>query len=97
MLRKAELHLHLFPAGDPAMDAPAVVEDAVDQRVVLRRDRPGEFAPHQIMRQVGGQPQVGEAIQQPQGKEQVGGHAVAVGLDMHRDAGLTASRRQPSR
>ena len=50
--------------------------------------RPGEFAPHEIVRDIGGQPQVGKAIQQMQREEQIGGHAVAVGFDMHGNAGL---------
>ncbi len=65
------------------MQAPAIVQDAVDHGVVFRRDRPGEFAPHHIVRQIGGEAQIGKAVQQVQGEEQVGGHAVAMGLDMH--------------
>ena len=60
----------------------------MDQRVIDLVHRPGEFAADQIMRDIGGQPQVGKAVQQLQREKQVGGHAVAVGFDMHRDAGL---------
>ena len=49
MLREVERHLHLFPAGDPATDALAVIEDAVDQYGLLRRDRPSELAADQVM------------------------------------------------
>ena len=91
MLREAELDLDLLAAGDAAMQTPAIVENAMHHRVVLRRYRPGELAPDHVVRQIGGQPQVGEAVQQVQREEQVGGHAVAMGLDMHGYAGL---RRQ---
>ena len=56
----------------------------------FRRDRPGEFASDQKVRQVGGEPQVGKAVEQVQGEKQVGGHAVAMGLDMDRDAASSA-------
>ena len=58
------------------------------QAVIDLVHRPGEFAPDQIMRDVGGQPQVGKTVEQMQREEQVGGHAVAMGFDMHRNAGL---------
>ena len=93
MLRKAERDLHLLAAGDPAVNAPAVVEDAMDQRVVDVVDGPGEFAPDQIMRDIGGQPQIGKAVEQLQREEQVGGHAVAVRLHVHGDTGLV---REPA-
>ena len=57
-------------------------------RVIDLVHRPGEFASDQIMRDVRRQPQVGKALQQLQREEQIGGHAVAVGLHMHGDAGL---------
>ena len=61
MLGKAERDLHLLAARDPSVDAPAVVEDAMDQRVIDLIDRPREFATDQIVRDVGGQPQVGKS------------------------------------
>ena len=60
----------------------------MDHRVVVVIDRPGEFAADQIVRQIRGQPQIGKAVEQLQREEQIGGHAVAMGFDMHRDAGL---------
>ena len=36
--------------------------------------------------EVAGQAEVGEAVEQVEGEEQVGGHPVAVRLDMHRNA-----------
>ena len=62
----------------------------MDHRVIDLVHRPGEFAADQIMRDIGGQPQVGKAIQQLQREKQIGGHAVAVGFHMHGDAGLLA-------
>ena len=67
----------------------------MDQPMVGVVDRPGEFAADQIMRQVGGQPQVRKAIEKLQGEEQIGRHAVAVRFDMHRDARL-ASKATPA-
>ncbi|VIO79966.1 hypothetical protein CI1B_83000 [Bradyrhizobium ivorense] len=57
-------------------------------RVVDVIDRPGEFAADQIVREIGGQSQIGEAVEQVEHEEQVGRHAVAMGFDMHGDAGL---------
>ncbi len=80
--------LHLLAAGDAAVDAPAIIQNPMHHRVVDGVDRPGEFAAHHIMREIGGQPQIGKAVQQIEHEEQVGRHAVAMGFDMHRDAGL---------
>ncbi len=60
----------------------------MDHGVVGVADRPGELAADQIVREVGGQPQIGKAVEQIEREEQVGRHAVAMGLDMHGDAGL---------
>jgi hypothetical protein len=87
------MHLDLLAAGDPAMQAPTIVQDAVNNGEVLGRDRPGEFASHHVMRKVGGESHVGEPVQQVQCKEQIGGHAVAMRLDMHLHARL---RREPA-
>lgn len=74
------------------MKGPGVLQDATDHGVVFGIDRHGEFAPDQDMRQVGQQRQVGTRLQQVQGKEQVGGHAVAMRLDQHGDAGCLGQR-----
>ena len=61
MLWEAQRDLRLLAARDPPVNAPAVVEDAMDQRVIDRIDRPREFATDQKVRDVGGQPQVGKS------------------------------------
>ena len=47
------------------------------------------------MRQVTGEPQIRETVQQAQREKQVGGHAVAVCLHVHRNTGL-AAQLQPA-
>src|SRR5258708_24690604 len=63
VLRKAERDLDLLAAGDPAVNAPGMIENAMDQGVIDLVHRPGEFAAHQIVRDVSGQPQVGKTFQ----------------------------------
>src|SRR5581483_402469 len=58
VMREGDFDLHLLAAGDAAVKGPGIVEDAMDHRVVLVRDRPGEFAADQEMRQVGEQLQI---------------------------------------
>ena len=65
-----------------------MVEDLVDVAVVLLVDRPGEFAADEEVRQVGEEFQVREALQKVEDEEQVGGHPVAVGLDIDREVDL---------
>ena len=67
-----------------------MVKYAMDHRVIDLVHRPGEFAADEIMRNIGGQPQVGKAIQQLQREKQVRRHAVAVSFHMHGDAGPLA-------
>ena len=57
------------------------------QRVVFCRDRPGELASNQVVRDIAGQAEVGKTVQQVQGEEQIGGHPIAVGLEVGRDSG----------
>ena len=54
--------------------------------MVFLRDGPGEFASDQIMRQIGGEAQIREAIEEMQREDEIGGHAVAVRLDIDRHA-----------
>ena len=49
---------YLLAAGDPSMNAPAMVQYAMDHGVVYLVHRPGEFAADEIVRNVSGQPQV---------------------------------------
>ena len=87
MLGKAELDLDLLATGDAPVQAPAIVEDPMHQRMVLGRNRPCELPPHKVVRDVAGQAQIREAVEQMQGEEQIGGHPIAVRLDMHRHPG----------
>src|SRR2546429_235097 len=54
VLRKTERDLHLFTAGDPSVDAPAMIKYAMDHSVIDLVDRPGEFAADEIMRNISG-------------------------------------------
>src|SRR5258708_18884037 len=49
VLRKAERDLDLLAAGDPSVNAPGMIENAMDQGVIDLVHRPGEFAADQIM------------------------------------------------
>ena len=49
------------------------------------------------MRDIGGEPQIREAVEQLEREEQVGRHAVAMRFHMRRDAGFTELVRQPLR
>ena len=51
------------------------------------------IAPDHVVRNVGGQAQVGKAIEQVQSEEQIRRHAVAVRLDVHRESRIV---RQPA-
>src|SRR6185312_4834597 len=46
---EADLYLHLLTAGNPAMETPAIVDDAPHVPMVDFADRPGEFAAHDIV------------------------------------------------
>src|SRR4051794_38513020 len=54
VLRKAQRDLYLFATRDPSVDAPTMIENAMDHRVVDLVHRPGEFAADEIMRNVSG-------------------------------------------
>jgi hypothetical protein len=88
VVREADLHLDLLAARDPAMEAPAVVDHPPHQAVVLLGNRPGELAADDVVREVPGESQVGKAVEQAEGEEQVRGHPVAVRLEVQRHAGV---------
>src|SRR5579863_3173475 len=90
VLWKSERYLHLLAAGDAAVQGPAIVQDSVDHGVVGIIDRPREFPADQIMREIGGQTQIGKTIEQLQGEQKDGRHAVAMRFDIYRDVRLFA-------
>ena len=67
----------------------------MDQAMIDRVDRPGEFAADEIMRDIRGQPEIREAIQQLQGEEQIGRHAIAVRFDVHRHVRVVGDAAPP--
>jgi hypothetical protein len=67
----------------------------MDHGVVGVIDRPREFPADQTMREIGGQTQIGKTIEQLQGEQQVGRHAVAMRFDIHRDFCLFAEAPPP--
>ena len=56
--------------------------------MVLVGDRPGELAADDVVREVAGEAQVGEAVEQAQREVEIGRHPVAVRLEVQGDAGV---------
>ncbi len=88
MVRKRDFDLYLLAAGDAAVKGPGIVEDAMEQRMIFVRDRPGEFAPDQEVREIGEQLQIGETFKEVEREVEVGRHAVAMRFDEHREIDL---------
>ncbi len=86
LVREAQLDLDLLAARDSSVKSPALVDHPVHQAVILVGDRPREFATDDVVRQVTGQAQFGKTVEQAKREVEIGGHAVAVRLEVQRHA-----------
>src|SRR5471032_949007 len=87
------LYLHLLTTCDAAVKRPRVVENTVHGSVVFIGHGQREFTSDQIVRDVAEQFQIRPGIEQIECEMQVGGHAVPMRFDIHREVDLLGEPR----
>src|SRR5713101_4336383 len=88
VLRKAKRELDLLARCNTALERTGAMQDAADPFLAFGGDRPGELAADDIVGEIGRDHHLGNRVEQMQGGEQVVGYAVAVRLELYRDADL---------
>ena len=86
MLREMQRQLHLAAVGDAALKRIGAVENAPDISLVFGADRLHHFTVDDIVREIGAEPHFRHGVHQQQGREHIVGDAVAMRLELDRQA-----------
>ena len=81
-MREGQRQLHLLRAGDAAVEGFGVIENGADLRIGFDRHRQLDLAADDVVRQVGGEAQLGQRVDEIEGDQQVVGQPAAMGLDV---------------
>ena len=92
MLREMQRQLHLATVRHAPLKGIGALEDAADVGLIVGADRLHHLAVDDVMRKVRAQPHFGDGVEQQQGREKVVGDAVAMRLELDRNAFLVGNR-----